>query len=101
SDGVIPTRADYYQRNTLSLRTNSKFQKFAINSSFNYSKKNQRVPFTGQPGTDGGSTFEDILQIPVDIDISQFQNYKNKFFNVDNYFTPFAENPYYELYENA
>jgi len=100
SDGIIPTKTDYYQRNTVSLRTNSKFKNLAVNTSFNYSKKNQNVPFTGQAETDGGSAFEDILQIPVDINISQFQDYKNKFFNVDNYFTPFAENPYYELYEN-
>ena len=45
-------------------------------------------------------SFENILQIPVDIKISDFKDYKNKFFNVDNYFTPYAENPYYQLYEN-
>ena len=45
-------------------------------------------------------TFENILQIPVDIKISDFRDYKNKFFNIDNYFTPYAENPYYPLYEN-
>ena len=51
------------------------------------------APFTGQGGSDGTSTFENILQIPVDIKISDFRDYKNKFFNVDNYFTPYAENP--------
>ena len=101
SDGIIPTKIDYYQRNTFSLRTNSKFKNFSISSSFNYSNKKLNAPYTGQGASDGGSAFEDILQIPVDINISQFQNYKQKFFNVDNYFTPFAENPYYEIYENS
>ncbi len=100
SDGVIPSKIDLYERNTFSLRTNSKFRNLTINSSFNYSNKRQNAPFTGQGGSDGSSTFEDILQIPVDIPITDFKDYKNTYFNVDNYFTPYAENPYYPLYEN-
>jgi TonB-linked SusC/RagA family outer membrane protein len=100
SDGVIPTNTDFYGRNTFALRTNSKFDRFTINSSFNYINKRVDAPFTGQPGSDGGSTFEDILQIPVDIPIKDLRDYKNKFFNVDNYFTPYAENPWFEIYEN-
>lgn len=100
SDGVIPTKSDYYQRNSFALRTNSKFNRLTLNSSFNYSNKSQNVPYTGQGGTDGASTFESVLQIPVDIPITDFKDYYNKFFNVDNYFTPYAENPYYSLYEN-
>ncbi len=101
SDGVLPTQSDYLQRNTFALRTNSKFGKVTINTSFNYVNKKLNVPYTGQAGSDGASIFAEILQIPVDIKISDFRDYKNKFFNVDNYFTPFAENPYYPLYENA
>ncbi|MEJ7679986.1 MAG: SusC/RagA family TonB-linked outer membrane protein [Segetibacter sp.] len=100
SDGVIPSKTDYYQRNTFALRTNSKFNNFSLNSSFNYTNKKQNVPFTGQPSSDGGSTFEAILQVPVDIPITDFKDYHNRFFNVDNYFTPYDENPYYPLYEN-
>ncbi len=101
SDGVIPTTTDFYQRNTFALRTNSKFQNFTVNTSFNYVNKKQNAPFTGQGGSDGGSIFESLLQIPVDIPIKDFKDYKNLFFNVDNYFTPYAENPYYPLYENS
>lgn len=101
SDGVIPSKTDYYARNTFALRTNSKFKNFSINSSFNYVNKKLNAPFTGQGGSDGPSIFEEILQIPVDIRIREFKNYKQKFFNIDNYFTPFAENPYYPLYENS
>ena len=42
-----------------------------------------------------------ILQIPVDIRIKDLSLYNNQFFNVDNYFTPFAENPYYDLTQNG
>jgi hypothetical protein len=100
SDGVIPSNTDKYQRNTFALRTNSKFKDFTINSSFNFSNKKQNSPFTGQGGSDGASVFEEILQIPVDIPITDFKDYKNMFFDVDSYFTPYAENPYYPLYEN-
>jgi TonB-linked SusC/RagA family outer membrane protein len=100
SDGVIPTNTDFFGRNTLALRTSSKFDNFTINTSLNYSKRRMNSPYTGQAGSDGASLFEELLQIPVDIRITDFKDYKNKFFNVDNYFTPFAENPYYPLYEN-
>lgn len=100
SDGVVPTGTDFLGRHTLALRTNSKFGKLSLNSSFNFSKRKANAPYTGQSGSDGGSVFEEILQIPTDIPITDLRDYKNKFFNVDNYFTPFAENPYYPLYEN-
>src|SRR4029453_1710160 len=73
---------------------------FTLNSSFNYINKKINAPYTGQAGSDGASLFSEILQIPVDIKISDLRDYKNKFFNVDNYYTPFAENPYYPLSEN-
>jgi len=101
SDGVLPSNADYYARNSLALRTNSKFKDLTITTSFNYVNKRQKVPYTGQGDAAGGSTFEEILQIPVDIPITDFKNYKNLYFNVDNYFTPYAENPYYPLFENS
>ncbi|HMG81615.1 MAG TPA: SusC/RagA family TonB-linked outer membrane protein [Ferruginibacter sp.] len=101
NNGIIPTKADYLERNTFTLRTNSVFNNFSFNSSFNYINRNQNAPFTGQGSTDGASIFESLLQIPVDIPIHDFSAYKNKFFNVDNYFSPYGENPYYPLNENG
>ncbi len=100
SDGVIPTNSDYLGRNTVSLRTNSKFNKLTVNSSFNYVNRKVNQPSTGQGSTSGSTIFQDLLQIPVDIPISDFRDYKNKFFDVDGYFTPYAENPYYGLHNN-
>ena len=100
SDGILPTKSDYLGRNTLALRTNSRFDKLTINTSFNYINKKVNAPYTGQGASDGASLFEDILQIPVDLPIRDFRDYKNKFFNVDSYFTPYAENVYYILNEN-
>jgi TonB-linked SusC/RagA family outer membrane protein len=100
SDGVIPTKSDYLGRNTLSLRTNSKFNKLSINTSFNYVNKVENQPATGQGSTSGSTIFQDLLQIPVDLPIHDFRDYKNKFFDVSSYFTPYAENPYYGINNN-
>ncbi|MGY0039617.1 hypothetical protein [Pedobacter sp. NJ-S-72] len=100
---VLPTTdADSYKRNNVTLKGSTKYKNFSIDGSINYVGKNQKF-VTGGGGDSGiGSSFyEEILQIPVDINIKDFRDYKNKFFNVDNYFTPYAENPYYALYENG
>jgi len=103
SDGVVPTNSDSYYRNTFSARTNSKFNKFTLNTSMNYVNKKQNVIYSGQglnPAGNSGAFFDEILQIPVDIDIHNMSDYKNVYYNVDNYFTVYAENPYFVLNEN-
>ncbi len=101
SDGVVPTKSDYLQRNTFALRTNSNFGKFALNTSFNYLNQRLNVPSTGQLSASGGGVFQSVLQIPADIPIKDLADYKNLFFNTDNYFTPYAENPYFTLNEDG
>lgn len=101
SNGVLPSKADYLERHNFSLRTNSTFKNFSLNTSFNYVNRNLNSPPTSSESGVGNSLFEQIIQIPVDIPLTDFRDYKNKFFNVDNYFTPYAENPYYVLYENG
>ena len=101
SDGVIPTKSDYLGRNTLSLRTNNKFKNLSINTSFNYLNKKVNQPATGQGSASGSTIFQDLLQVPVDIPMKDFRDYKNKFFDVNSYFTPYAENPYYGLHNNS
>ncbi len=101
SNGVIPTKTDYLARNTFSLKTNSNFNKFSVNTFVNYINQKLNVPSTGQSSSSGGGVFQSLLQIPVDLPIKDFADYTNKFFNVDNYFTPYAENPYYGLHENG
>ncbi|ANE52018.1 SusC/RagA family TonB-linked outer membrane protein [Flavisolibacter tropicus] len=101
SNGVLPSDADALNRNTFSLRTNSKFNKFTLGTSFNYVNKKQNAVATQSESGVSGGMFEELLQIPADIPIADFRDYKNKFFNVDNYFTPYSENPYFILYENG
>jgi TonB-linked SusC/RagA family outer membrane protein len=103
SDGIVPYNANFQERNTFALRTNSNFGDFSINTSFNYVNQRLNVPGTGYPNANGsgGGVFNSLMQIPVDVPISDFKNINNKFFNVDNYFTPYAENPYFALEENG
>jgi TonB-linked SusC/RagA family outer membrane protein len=101
SNGVLPGKVDGLDRHTFSLRTNSKFNKFTIGTSFNYVNRKQNAAATQSESGVSGGLFEELLQIPVDINVADFKDYKNKFFNVDNYFTPYAENPYFILYENG
>jgi TonB-linked SusC/RagA family outer membrane protein len=102
SDGYLPTDADSYKRNNVTLKGSTKYGNFGIDASINYVGKTQKFVMQGQALSGIGSSFyEDILQIPADIPIKDLRDYKNKFFNVDNYFTPYAENPYYSIYENG
>lgn len=101
SDGVIPTSADFLGRNSVSLSSSSQFGKFTISTFMNYINRLVKQPATGQGSSSGSTIFQDLLQIPVDIPIHDFRDYKNKFFDVDSYFTPYAENPYYGLNENG
>ncbi|MEJ2904095.1 SusC/RagA family TonB-linked outer membrane protein [Pedobacter panaciterrae] len=102
SDGYLPSDNDSYKRNNFSVKAATVIGNFNIEGSVNYVSKTQKFVAQGQGISGIGSSFyEDILQIPQDIPIKDLRDYKNKFFNVDNYFTPYAENPYYSIYENG
>jgi len=101
SNGVLPGSPDLYRKNNFSIRESAKFNKFSVDVSLNYANNKRNVVQTGQ-GTNNADTFyEALLQIPVDVPIKDIRNYKNEFFNTDNYFTPFAQNPFYALNENG
>ena len=100
SDGILPGEVDKYQRNTFSARGQVKSGKFTAGASMNYINKSGHTANT-RDDAQGTSTFENIIQIARDIPITDFKDYNNKFFNVDNYFTPYASNPYFSLFENG
>ncbi|MEP7377259.1 MAG: SusC/RagA family TonB-linked outer membrane protein [Chitinophagaceae bacterium] len=100
SDGILPGDVDKYQRNTFSARGQIKANRFSVSASMNYINKSGATANT-RDDAQGTSTFENIIQIARDIPITDFKDYNNKFFNVDNYFTPYASNPYYSLFENG
>ncbi len=101
SNGILPGDYDKLQRNNFALRTNSTFNNFTIGVSLNYINRHLTTPAKFSLAGLGNDLFVNILQIPVDIRIRDLSLYNNPFFNVDNYFTPFAENPYYDLTQNG
>lgn len=100
NDGILPGKSDTYKRNTFALRGTTKANKFSASASLNYINKAGRT-VNSDDNEAGSSTFENIIQIPRDVTITDFRDYNNKFFNVDNYFTPYASNPYFSIFENA
>ncbi|HEX3010057.1 MAG TPA: SusC/RagA family TonB-linked outer membrane protein, partial [Bacteroidales bacterium] len=98
ADGILPGESDSYKRNNFAIRGSSKFgEKLDVSGSFNYIKKDSRVAITGQEQ----SVMDGIFQTPRDISIVDQKDYNNKFNNVDNYYTIYAQNPYYVLNEHG
>jgi TonB-linked SusC/RagA family outer membrane protein len=97
-DGIYPTDADSFERNTLGLSGSTKFKKLTINGTLNYVNTRGSAVATGQ----GLTVLNNLMQIPTDIPISEFEDYNNPFHNVSNYYTPYGiTNPYFTLNENG
>lgn len=99
STGVMPMDADKYQRNTISLRGNAKYKRFYSEVNFNYVRKDITRPSTGQGG-DGATMFQEILQHATDVSFSEMKDFNNPYYNMDNYYTAYATNPYWVLANN-
>ncbi|WP_178987594.1 SusC/RagA family TonB-linked outer membrane protein [Winogradskyella schleiferi] len=104
SDGVIPTDADALTKNTLNLNAGISADKFRVRVAANYAQNRQNAVNTGQgDGAGQGNTLmQELLQIPTDISVVDLEDYNNNIFNSnDYYFTPYANNPYFTVKENA
>lgn len=98
ADGIFPTDADSYKRNTISLRGSSKLENnFTSSGSLTYVKKQNKFVPTGQDQ----SVYDNIMQTPRDISIVDQQDYKGLWYNLDNYYNGYAANPYYVLNEHG
>ncbi len=102
-DGVVPGDADQLKRNSLTFKGNGGTEKTKVNFSVNFTNKNINAVATGQGDDAGGgkTLFQEILQNPVNHYIPLYRDYKNKFDNLDNYYTPYAQNPYFIINENG
>lgn len=98
ADGIFPTDADSYKRNTLSLRGTAKLDnKFTSSGSISYVKKRSKFVPTGQDQ----SVYDNIMQTPRDISIVDQEDYNNQWYNLDNFYNGYAANPYYVLNEHG
>jgi len=100
--GVLPGHPDKLKRNNFSFRGNTNLDRFAFNYGVNYVRRDLNAIFQGQGSADGGkTTFQELIQTPVDIDILAMADYNNPYYNYDNYFTPYSSNPYKALLDNG
>ncbi len=98
-NGIVPGNKDTYNRNNFSARTEFTADKLTIGAAMEYINKKAEVIATGQ-GDDAGAgatLAQEIIQIPRDHAIVDYADFNNKFYNQDNYFTPYASNPYLVL----
>lgn len=97
-DGIYPTDADSFERNTLGLSGTSKIGKISIAGNMNYVNTSGSGIATGQ----GLTVINNLMQIPVDIPITEFRDYNSPFHNISNYYTPYGVvNPYFTLNEDG
>jgi TonB-linked SusC/RagA family outer membrane protein len=98
ANGIMPGKSDTYERNNLSMRGSTKFLNiFNASASLNYVRKDSKYALTGQ----SQSALDGIYQTPRDISVVDQKDYNNKFSNLDNYYTVYAQNPYYLLNEDG
>ncbi|GHV51063.1 SusC/RagA family TonB-linked outer membrane protein [Bacteroidia bacterium] len=88
SNGTLPNDGDRYDRNTFSLRGTAKTDKFTVDVSINYSRKDVRRTEEME---------NRLMQHAVDVDYSAMKDYNDERYNLDNYYTFYSTNPYYRI----
>ncbi len=97
-DGIYPGDADSFARNTLGLSAETNMGFLTFTGNLNYVNTTGSAVATGQ----GLTVYNNLMQIPTDLNITGFRDYNNKFNNVSNYYTPYGvTNPYFTLNENG
>ena len=98
-NGIFPTDADSYNRNTLSLRGSSQlFDRLTVSSSLNYIKKTNKSVPTGQGEQ---SVYNQVMQTPRDISLLELEDIESTWNNIDNYYSLYTVNPYFILKKNG
>ena len=100
SDGIMPGATDKFNRNTFSFRGNTKLNKFETNFSVNYVRKDVHALAAGQ-GDKGATLMPELYQHAVDIDFQATKDFNNVYNNSDNYYTWYAENPWWVIANNG
>ena len=101
SNGILPGNDDTYKRHNFSFRGNTKIKEGLawLNYAMNYIRKEIHNGMTGQGGS-GSTIYQDILQYPVNIDYAELRDWHSIYNNADNFYTPYAQNPWWILDNN-
>jgi TonB-linked SusC/RagA family outer membrane protein len=100
ADGFIPGDADHLKRHNITLRGTLKGKKLTSDVSVNFVRKEVSAVSSGQ-GRNAPTLFQEIIQVPRDMSIVDWKDYNNKFNNIDNFHTRYAQNPYFGIGENG
>jgi TonB-linked SusC/RagA family outer membrane protein len=100
ADGFIPSNADQLKRHNITLRGTLKGKKLTSDVSINFVRKDVSAVASGQGGN-APTLFQEIIQVPRDMSIVDWKDYRNKFNNIDNFHTRYAQNPYFSINENG
>lgn len=100
SDGFIPTDNDKLNRHAFNIKGTITSNRLSLQGNINYIRRDASTIAAGQGG-DAATLFQDIMQIPRDLSIVDMEDYQNKFYNVNNFYTPYATNPYFIINENG
>ena len=94
-DGIIPTKADSYEKYTFSARGSHKIKNLTLSTSLNYAYQKNNFVTTGQKE---GSMYNAIMQNPRDIAYVDWKDLSNPFASPGYYYTPYGiTNPYWVL----
>ena len=94
-DGVIPTDADKYTRNTIAMRNSyAPVDWVKVSSQMNFTRSKSDVVGSFQ----GTSMIDGILELPRDISLADMRDISNPFFTPEAYLTPYGiTNPYWSI----
>lgn len=95
SDGVLHNKADFFERNTLSVRGYLKHKRFSADAQINYVRKDANQA----PAAQGG-IYNDLLQYAGDIDYKAVRDLSDPHNNFGNYYTWYAQNPWQQIVDN-
>lgn len=97
-DGIMPTDADSYKRNTIAYRSSYQAEDWLkVSSNVNFTTSKTDVAGTYQ----GTSVIDGLLELPRDISVVDKKDLNNPFNTPEAYFTPYGiTNPYWALANN-
>lgn len=97
-DGIMPTDADSYERNTIAFRNSYEATKWLkVTSSVNFARTETDAVGSYQ----GTSVIDGLYEMPRDVSILDMQDLSSAFNTPEAYFTPYGiTNPYWAIENN-
>ena len=95
-NGVIP--GSELKRNTIALSAGSKIGQIEMQATANYVKQDNDLVINGQGGE---SPYNQVIQTSRSISLIEQKDLSNPYNSVDWYYTPFIQNPYFNLLNDS